>query len=170
MEVKEIKERILKLSKRLGHGKTKWAEEKQILKELEHLQTQTELPNGQVKEAEAAIEIHWCRNYGSKFDLKRYIHECLKKIREYEEQDKVAKLQCIPEIAKMERKLATLEKKYNIVKQEEEKANDRLVKLQHIPVLEMQVEKQVTLYKKYCKILNKAEELATHKSLATLEE
>ncbi|XP_021754743.1 proton pump-interactor 2-like [Chenopodium quinoa] len=170
IELVEIKRKIPGLIEQLGHGKMKWAKEKQILKELEHLQRREVLLDGKIKEAESKIpfSIHRPRHnwyYGSmnKYDLKQHLHRCLKEIKDFEEQEKVAKMQRIPQMVELEKQISSLENKHNILKQEEQITKDCLL------ALEIQVKKQIALYERYCKLQKKAQELATQKKLDTLE-
>ncbi|KNA24604.1 hypothetical protein SOVF_014160 [Spinacia oleracea] len=84
IELAEIAEKIEKLSSQLGHGKTNWATEKQLLKELEPLQRRRLILEAEVKQAEAKIpksklirhskfEYWQGWRFGSKYELKRNI-------------------------------------------------------------------------------------------------
>uniref|UniRef100_A0A803LZS5 Uncharacterized protein n=1 Tax=Chenopodium quinoa TaxID=63459 RepID=A0A803LZS5_CHEQI len=171
-ELVEIKRKIPRLVEQLGHGKTKWVKEKQILKELEHLQRREVLLDGKIKEAEPKIPksierrpryLYWYYDSMNKYELKQHLCSCLKEIKEHEEQEKVAKMQRIPQMVELEKQISSLEKKYNILKQEEQKTKDCLL------ALEFQVNKQIALYEKYCKVQKMVQELATQKKLVTLE-
>ncbi|XP_021749114.1 proton pump-interactor BIP103-like [Chenopodium quinoa] len=179
IELAEIMERIEKLRVQVGHGKTNWAIEKQILKELEPLERRRELLEPEVKQANAKIpkatshDEHWPYIYGygyarSKYDLKREIRKCVKRIREEVDpnygrnEQKQAEVE--RQIFKIQKQLTPLENRYDIVKQEEEKATTTILKLQ------IQMKEEIALNDKFCKLQEKVKELVTKKDLVSLEE
>ncbi|XP_056691580.1 uncharacterized protein [Spinacia oleracea] len=177
IELAEIVERIEKLSSQLGHGKTNWATEKQLLKELEPLQRRRSILEPEVKQAEAKVPKprlvrypnyeYWQKwRYGSKYELKRNIRKCLKEIRvEYPDFWNEKKLaQRNQRVSQIEKELEFLEERFDILERKEEEATKSVMKLQ------IQRKYEIDLKHKYCELKQKVQELEIEKDWVLLEE